>query len=199
MSIDLCTGTYQPHMKADLNKRDQEELWTDKLVSSSKVLTTRWMRQFAHTWRHFASWVPWVRFIQGTKHTWFAGSYTLFNTQEIAVMSGIAAAERLGAEYPFPDDPLAVVQFDMFMGVTHGAKRRPPSGRPWSSSLIASWASPTGPSDDRVVDLLAVIQFDIFMGVTHGAKRWTLTVVQFDRFMDVTHRTKRLSPSGRPV
>lgn len=33
-------------------------------VDKSKVLTTRWMRQFAHTWTHFAHWVPFVRFIQ---------------------------------------------------------------------------------------------------------------------------------------
>lgn len=64
------------------------------------------------------------RFIQGTKHTWYAGAYTLFNTQEIAVMSGLAAAERLGAEYPFGDDKLAAKQFDMYLGVAHGAKRK---------------------------------------------------------------------------
>jgi hypothetical protein len=29
-----------------------------------------------------------VRFLQGKQHTWYAGSYTLFNTHEIAVMSG---------------------------------------------------------------------------------------------------------------
>lgn len=65
-----------------------------------------------------------VRFLQGRQHTWLCGSYTLFNTQEIAVMSGLAVAERLGAPYPFADDPLAAKQFDMFLGITHGAKRR---------------------------------------------------------------------------
>lgn len=96
--------------------------------------------QFAHTWRHFAFWVPYVsvhacgghrmlqctlpaprqpalrsgpwhchpqaacqaavvfawcalqvRFLQGRQHTWYAGSFTLFNTHEIAVMSGVLA------------------------------------------------------------------------------------------------------------
>jgi len=31
---------------------------------------------------------PQVRFLQGKQDTWYAGSYTLFNTHEIAVMSG---------------------------------------------------------------------------------------------------------------
>ena len=53
------------------------------------------------------------------------GRLTPLTLQEIAVMSGIAAAERLGAEYPFPDDPLAVAQFDMYLGIAHGASRRP--------------------------------------------------------------------------
>lgn len=193
-------------------------------VSAAKVLATRWMRQFAHTWTHFATWVPWARFIQvinglkefwvlvglvlrrldysrtvsglgplgqvhpgtamalfqmivctnrvvgsmcvepsarctaaaavrhhvaccicrnsllyqinlqltpwpqGKRHTHYAGSYTLINTQEIAMMSGLAAAERLGADYPFPDDRLAALQFDMYLKVAHGftARRRKP-------------------------------------------------------------------------
>ncbi len=39
-------------------------------------------------------------------------------------MSGLAAAERLGADYPFPDDPLAARQFDTYLGVVHGRSRR---------------------------------------------------------------------------
>jgi hypothetical protein len=33
-----------------------------------------------------------VRFLQGSQHTWYAGAYTLFNTHEIATMSGGAWA-----------------------------------------------------------------------------------------------------------
>jgi hypothetical protein len=32
----------------------------DLQVEPGKVLASRWMRQFAHTWTHFAYWVPWV-------------------------------------------------------------------------------------------------------------------------------------------
>lgn len=39
-------------------------------------------------------------------------------------MSGLAAAERLGAEYPFPEDRLAALQFDTYLGVSHGKSRR---------------------------------------------------------------------------
>lgn len=129
MSFNL--STYQPQLReAGLNifqtyylDAQHKDLWTDSQVAKGKVLTSRWMRQFAHTWTHFAYWVPWVRFIQGTKHTWLCGSYTLFNTQEIAVMSGLAVAERLGAPYPFPEDPLAAKQFDMYLGISHGVER----------------------------------------------------------------------------
>lgn len=38
-------------------------------------------------------------------------------------MSGLAAAERLGATYPFPDDPLAAKQFDTYLAVAHGKRR----------------------------------------------------------------------------
>ena len=39
-------------------------------------------------------------------------------------MSGLAVAERLGAEYPFGHDSLAAAQFDMFLGIAHGRARR---------------------------------------------------------------------------
>lgn len=39
-------------------------------------------------------------------------------------MSGLAAAERIGADYPFTFDPLATDQFDTYFSVAHGARRR---------------------------------------------------------------------------
>ena len=67
--------------------------------------------------------VPFVRFIQNTKKTWYCGSYTLFNTHEIAVCSGLAVAVRLGAEYPFESDVFATKQFDQYLKYSHGFKR----------------------------------------------------------------------------
>ncbi len=68
-----------------------------------------------------------MRFLQNRRHTWHAGSVTLFNTHEIAVMSGLAVADRLGAPYPFSHDKLATQQFDTYLKLAHGlfARRRP--------------------------------------------------------------------------
>jgi len=61
MSFNL--STYQPTLAAAgldvyqtyyLDGTDKDSLWTDGQVSPDKVLATRWMRQFAHTWTHFA-------------------------------------------------------------------------------------------------------------------------------------------------
>jgi|LauGreSuBDMM15SN_2_FD.fasta_scaffold228473_2 hypothetical protein len=87
MSFNLTT--YQPHLRAAglniyqtyyLDAR-HKGMWTDHEVAKDKVLASRWMRQFAHSWRHFAFFVPWARFMQGTKGTFYCGAYTLFNTQ----------------------------------------------------------------------------------------------------------------------
>ena len=61
MSFNL--STYQPTLAAAgldvyqtyyLEGTDKDTLWTDGQVAPDKVLATRWMRQFAHTWTHFA-------------------------------------------------------------------------------------------------------------------------------------------------
>jgi hypothetical protein len=40
--------------------------------------------------------LPQVQFLQGRRHTWFAGGYTLFNTHEIATMSGENRRRKTG-------------------------------------------------------------------------------------------------------
>jgi predicted NAD/FAD-binding protein len=125
MSFNL--SAYQPHLSGrpaiyqtifldDALKQH----WTVDNIDPKKILKKRITRQFAHTWTHFAFWVPFVRFLQGTRHTWYAGAYTLFNTHEIAMMSGLAAADRLGAPHPFPHDPLAVKQYKTYFRLAHG-------------------------------------------------------------------------------
>ena len=126
MSFNL--SAYQPHLQEKqaniyqsifLDDRNKDR-WTNTSIGRLRILKERMTRQFAHTWKHFAFWVPFVRFLQGHKHTWYAGSYTLFNTHEIAVMSGLAAADRLGATYPFKDDPFAYKQFKTYFRLAHG-------------------------------------------------------------------------------
>ena len=68
--------------------------------------------------------VPWVWTIQGTAHTWYAGSWTLFNTHDIAISSGLAAAERLGAPYPFTHNAMATATYDTVLGASHLRHRR---------------------------------------------------------------------------
>jgi len=138
MSFDLTN--YQPQFTTEKKKENSQNTdsprvyqtiflnakecgsWTIQNIDEKKVVLKKWWRQFAHTWRHFAFTVPFIRFLQGQRNTWFCGSYTLFNTHEIAVISGLAVAHRLGASYPFAGDKLAVQQFNTYMNIAHGTR-----------------------------------------------------------------------------
>ena len=137
MSFNL--SNYQPNLKAkkyeggDASGRNiyqtiflddaTKEIWTKDEIDTSKIRLVRWWRQFSHTWRHFAFSVPLMRYLHGKGHVWYAGSYTLINTHEVAIVSGFAAASRLGAPYPFPEDQLASDQFDQYLLLIHGKAR----------------------------------------------------------------------------
>jgi predicted NAD/FAD-binding protein len=136
MSFDL--GHYQPALRDRppgsppiyqsifLNKASCEASWTLPKMDKGKVLLVKWWHAFSHEVSHFRWVVPFVRFVQGTLGgtTFYAGSWVLANTHEIAVMSGLAAAWRLGAAYPFADDKLATSQFDSLLFLAHGRSRR---------------------------------------------------------------------------
>lgn len=103
-----------------LDKNDSK-IWTIDEINPNKILVKKWWHQFAHTWQHFAFTVPFIQFIQSIKqHTFYCGSYTMVNTHEIAVISGLAAAHRLGATYPFAHDRLAHKQFQTYLTLAHG-------------------------------------------------------------------------------
>lgn len=135
MSFDL--SHYQPHAKTTggqgiyqtifLNRAEDEHLWTRNKLDQDKVMLVKWWRQFSHSVRHFVRSVPFWRFVQGKLHSWYAGSYTLANTHEIAMISGLAVAHRLGAPYPFADDKLARLQFEVYLGLIHGRRYEPDS------------------------------------------------------------------------
>jgi predicted NAD/FAD-binding protein len=133
MSFNLAA--YQPHLQQEdggtgaiyqtiFLDDNLKEYWTVADIDPSKILLQRTTRQFSHSWSHFAFWVPFVQFLQGRQNTWYGGAYTLFNTHEIAVMSGLAAADRLGAAYPFSSDPLAAAQYDTYFKMAHGILAR---------------------------------------------------------------------------
>ena len=74
--------------------RQRSDLWTIDQIATDKIIDRAWWSAFSHTYVHFRKVVPWGWTIQGTKHTWYAGSWTLFNTHDIAISSGLAAAHR---------------------------------------------------------------------------------------------------------
>ncbi|PTB66589.1 FAD/NAD(P)-binding domain-containing protein [Trichoderma citrinoviride] len=100
----------------DKRKRD---LWTEGEIDESKVIQRNWWHQLGHRWQHYVRVVPGVMFLQGRNNTLFAGSWTLVNMHEVACISGIAAAYRLGAEYRKFDD-FAQDFFVKYLLVSHG-------------------------------------------------------------------------------
>jgi hypothetical protein len=109
-----------------LDKEGSEKSWTKSQINPTKVLLVKWWRAFSHEVSHFRRVVPFVRFIQGSGGgtTLYAGSWCLVNTHEVAVISGLAAAYQLGADYPFADDALATSQFKSFLSLAHGRSMR---------------------------------------------------------------------------
>ena len=86
MSFNL--SMYQPHLRdGSGRKRDIYQSiflddsdtsgWSVGDIDEGKILYKRMTRQFAHKWQHFAYWVPFVRFLQGHRRTFYAGSYCL--------------------------------------------------------------------------------------------------------------------------
>ena len=58
------------------------------------------------------------RFIQGKRGSWHCGAHTLINSQETCLVSGLAAARHVGADYPFEDDEARRV-FNYYGGVMY--------------------------------------------------------------------------------
>ncbi|KAI9049475.1 hypothetical protein LZ554_006506 [Drepanopeziza brunnea f. sp. 'monogermtubi'] len=103
-----------------LDKTNQE-MWTWKEIDESKVIEKKWWHQLGHKWQHYVRVVPGMMFINGKKHTSFAGSWTLVNMHELACVSGIAAAYRLGANYVKFDD-FAEDFFSKYLLLSHGMR-----------------------------------------------------------------------------
>ena len=106
-----------------LDKKGCSSMWTIRRIAEGKILLRKWWRQFAHTYKHFLFTVPLLRFVQNTKGCYYAGAYTLFNTHELACVSGLSAAERLGAPYPYSDDAKACKTMNTYTLAAHGVVR----------------------------------------------------------------------------
>lgn len=84
-----------------------------------------------------------MMFLNGKHHTHFAGAWTILSSSpracspptnpsltatafpdmhEIAIVSGFAAAYRLGARYPFTDDKDCKRLFALYLAASHGSR-----------------------------------------------------------------------------
>jgi predicted NAD/FAD-binding protein len=128
-----------------LNNSRDSHLWTNNEIKEEKIIRKDWWHQLCHSWTHYLFVVPWVWLLQGRKHTRFAGSWTLVNAHEVAVMSGIAAAVDLGATYPedLERDKFALLSFRLYYLLCYGRwyrKKGKPEGegKDWASGLYGS-------------------------------------------------------------
>lgn len=128
-----------------LNKGRDSGLWTDHEIDKSKIIRSDWWHQLCHSFTHYLYVVPWMMFLQGTKHTRFAAAWTLVNAHEIAVMSGIAAAVDLGATYPedLEHDKFALLCFRLYYLLAYGKwyRRRFKNSTSQAAKNGQSWAN----------------------------------------------------------
>ena len=109
-----------------VNRSDKPCLVTYNPISRidpQKIIDKRWFQHIVHDVRHMALTVPMFRLIQGRRRTWHCGAHTLINSQETCFVSGLAAATRIGADYPF-DDPQAERSFNYYGSIMHGRRFR---------------------------------------------------------------------------
>ena len=88
-------------------------------IDEEQVIERRWFQHVVHDVRHVALLVHLFRFIQGKRRTWHCGAHTLINSQETCLVTGLAAARQLGADYPF-DDAEARRTFNYYGGILYG-------------------------------------------------------------------------------
>ena len=99
--------------------KNNSHLWTWDSIDPDKIIIRKWWHQLGHRWQHYVRVVPGMMFLQGKNKTMFCGSWNLVNMHEMACVSGIAAAWRLGAEYEVFDD-FAEDLFQKYVLINHG-------------------------------------------------------------------------------
>ena len=117
-----------------VNRSDKPCLVTYNPVSKidgQKVIGRWWFQHIVHDVRHIAWLIHLFRFIQGKRRTWHCGAHTLVNSQETCLVTGLAAAKQIGADYPF-EDPEAKRSFNYYGGILYGWRfkkaKKPTSG-----------------------------------------------------------------------
>ena len=92
-------------------------------IDERKIVKRWWFQHIVHDVRHVALLVNLFRFIQGKRRTWHCGAHTLINSQETCLVTGLAAARQIGADYHF-DDPAAKRSFNYYGSILYGARFR---------------------------------------------------------------------------
>ena len=92
-------------------------------IDEAKIVKRWWFQHIVHDVRHVTLTVNSFRFIQGKRRTWHCGAHTLINSQETCLVTGLAAARQLGADYPF-NDPEATRLFNYYGSILHGSRFR---------------------------------------------------------------------------
>ena len=88
-------------------------------IDERKIIKKQRFQHIVHDVRQVALLVNLFRFIQGKRRTWHCGAHTLINSQETCLVSGLAAATQIGADYPF-DDPEARRSFNYYGSILYG-------------------------------------------------------------------------------
>ncbi|KAI9788426.1 MAG: hypothetical protein M1835_002280 [Candelina submexicana] len=142
-----------------LNKKRDSHLWSIDEIDEGKIIRKDWWHQLCHSFTHYIFVIPWVWLLQGHKHTRFAAAWTLINAHEVAVMSGIAAAVDLGAQYPedLERDKFALLSFRLYYLLTYGRWYRKKAtkegpGKDWASGLYGSvYQGPGSVNEERTM------------------------------------------------
>ena len=92
-------------------------------IDGEKIVARRWFQHIVHDIRHVVLTVSLFRLIQGRRRSWHCGAHTLINSQETCLVTGLAVARQLGAEYPF-DDPEAKRWFNHYGSLMFGSALR---------------------------------------------------------------------------
>jgi predicted NAD/FAD-binding protein len=100
--------TYRPHAKID----------------PGAVVAVHRLQHVIHDVAHHRRIGTKAHRIQGVRHTWFVGGHMLLNFHEAAIVSGIAVACALGAEYPFASNEDAIGLYERLGGVLLGERLR---------------------------------------------------------------------------
>jgi len=72
-------------------------------IDEKKVVKRWWFQHVVHDVFHVSVLMNVFQFIQGRQNTYYCGAHTTINSQEHGLISGLAAARQLGADYPFDD------------------------------------------------------------------------------------------------